>query len=291
MATSSILSWILIFTCSSTVLAEPKGDVLSGAEATKEIEEFVTKRWWKQRWQIEFDERKDWHVKGTDISVILHGADISGEAHDMKSLDVNKVYEFTGVPMDKQWNFIEFYVSHGLKPVELPGTEKRAEQDGADQPATTPLASDEIQLQSGETVRFSGRVEAMLGSSFGFLPPKKGELLRINLDELPNQRLEFTAEDEVTSSYIPFPNDFEMVSMVRYNGGEGRLKSVRLVASDKTWKVTMDLVDGGSMAWILIESRGSIIGVCQLVGELEAIQAEQGVAPQSDTRSESKSED
>ena len=94
MATSSILSWILIFTCSSTVLAEPKGDVLSGAEATKEIEEFVTNRWLKQRWQIEFDELKDWHVKGTEISVILHGADISGEAHDMKSLDVKKVYEF-----------------------------------------------------------------------------------------------------------------------------------------------------------------------------------------------------
>ena len=135
MTTSSILSWFLIFTCSSAVLAEPKGDgrkVLSGADATKEIEEFVTKRWLKQRWQIEWDERMGWHVRGTETLVILEGVGV----RDMKSLDVGKVYEFSGVPMDKRWNFIAFYVSSKLEPVETPETERRAEQGGGGQAAT-----------------------------------------------------------------------------------------------------------------------------------------------------------
>jgi hypothetical protein len=138
MKTSSLLSCVLIFIWSSAALAESKGDgrqVLSGAEANKEIEEFVTERWLKQRWQIEFDERKKWHIRGTDFQVILDGP---GEAHDMKRLDTNKVYEFTGVPMDKRWTFIMFYVSARPKPVDMPETGKGAEKDSADQPATAP---------------------------------------------------------------------------------------------------------------------------------------------------------
>ena len=155
--------------------------------------------------------------------------------------------------------------------------------------ATTILASNEVQLQSGETVRFSGKVKAMLGSSFGYLPPKKGELFRFDLDKPINQKLVFTAEDEGANNYIPIPNDFELVSVVRYKGREGRLKSARLVSSDKTWKVTMDLTDGGSggehsKAWILIESRGSIIGICQLVGKLEVKQAEADDAKREQSR-------
>jgi hypothetical protein len=61
----------------------------------------------------------------------------------MKSLDVEKIYEFTGVPMDKRWAFIAFYLSTPLEPVETPERERRAEQGGADQPATAPEVKSE----------------------------------------------------------------------------------------------------------------------------------------------------
>src|SRR5690606_33099073 len=102
-----ISSFVLILSASAEV-TPPAQERFSGAKASKEIQGFMTKRWHRQTWQIEYKTIEGlegssarWHIKGNFWWVQLDGPEHLLKMLDLNKLDKKKTYEFVGVPVDQ----------------------------------------------------------------------------------------------------------------------------------------------------------------------------------------------
>jgi hypothetical protein len=141
MPSISLLSYCFLLGLLPLAMAEvaspPPPIIFQGKAAQAEIGNFMTTRWHRQAWRIEFKPiaglpggRPVWHVAGTSAWVRLDGPTDLKEHCDLGKLDPASVYQFEGIPVDQNYGTITFYLLSLPTKVPIEALEKTA-QDSA----------------------------------------------------------------------------------------------------------------------------------------------------------------
>jgi hypothetical protein len=112
---------LLSFIAPTAAQAQARGTVLEGKTANEELGAFLSTRWHRQTWKLEFkpvdglSSGSRWHVAGTPYWADLDGPDDLKHHFDLAKMDTQSTYQFTGIPVDLNYGTITFFV---LRPPE-----------------------------------------------------------------------------------------------------------------------------------------------------------------------------
>jgi hypothetical protein len=134
-------------------------------------------------------------------------------------------------------------------------------------PADNSSAPPDVDCDLNRFPKLTGKLNQLLGSSFGYIPPEAGDSFQLNLKEA--SQLTALAFDPDRDSYIPLSGPITVES-VRYSSNGGHFLSMRLVSrsSDPVRAhhlVTIDVVPGH--VWVVIQSHGVVMGVALIDSE------------------------
>ena len=120
-AISSACLVLWAFISPAPAQAQAPGTVLEGKTANEELGAFLSTRWHRQAWKLEFkpvdglSSGSRWHVAGTPYWARLDGPDNLKDHFDLAKMDTQSTYQFTGIPVDLNYGTITFFV---LRPPE-----------------------------------------------------------------------------------------------------------------------------------------------------------------------------
>ena len=141
---TTFIACFALLTLALPAAAQAPKTVFQGKKAQEEIGGFMSTRWHRQTWRIEFrpvaglSSSSMWHVAGTHAWVRLDGPNHLKEHCDLAKLDPNSIYEIVGVPVDQNYGAITFYILSPPEKVADETPKKAADESSGDAAITPP---------------------------------------------------------------------------------------------------------------------------------------------------------